>query len=153
MITYQEENWTDVVDEIHILAVDHWKEICAFDREKVVLKPNLVLYEAINKEKLLHVVTVRDSKELIGYYVSIITPHLHYSNTLVADNDIVFLKKEYRKGMTGYKLIKFAVEILKDKVQVIMLGMKVEHAFVNVMERLNFKLTEYKFTMETGYGC
>lgn len=148
MITYQVEEWPDIREGIKPLTVKHWEEIGVFNKEKIPLNPNWELYDILYEQDVLHIVTAEDNKKLVGYYVSIITPYLHYKDTLVAENDVVYLCKEYRKGLTGYKLIKFAVEQLKQRVQVIILNMKAEHPFFSLSKRLGFKLTEYKFTLE-----
>lgn len=148
MITFQEETYSGIIDEIKPLLKLQWEEIGVFDRERIPLKPNWEWYQIIQDKKSLHIITVRDSQKLIGYYVSIITPHIHYKNTLVAENDIVYLDKKYRKGLTGYKLIKFAVEQLKSKVQVVILSMKAKQSFMPLADRLGFKLTDYKLTLE-----
>ena len=148
MITYQEEKYFDIKEEIKPLLKLQWEEIGIFDKEQVSLNPNWDWYQILADKKNLHIITVRDEQKLIGYYISIITPHIHYKNTLIAENDILYLYKDYRKGLTGYKLIKFAIEQLKVKVQVIILSMKAKQSFFPLANRLGFKLTDYKLTLE-----
>jgi hypothetical protein len=58
-------------------------------------------------------------------------------------NDIIFLKKEVRLGMTGVKLIKYAVKCLEEEgVSKIMINTKIHQPFDAVLERLNFKCIE-----------
>lgn len=144
MITYQEEKHSDVIDEIKPLLKLHWEEIGVFNK----LNPNWEWYQILEDKKVLHIITARDDQKLIGYYISIISPHIHYANILIAENDILYLHKNYRKGLTGYKLIKFAIEQLKTKVQAIILSMKAEQSFMPLAQRLGFKLTDYKLTLE-----
>ena len=148
MITFQEEEWPNIVEEMKPLLRVHWQEIGVFDKKQIPLKPNWEWYQIIYNKKSLHIITARDSQKLIGYYVSIITSHIHYMDTLIAENDVVYLQKEYRKGLAGYKLIKFAVEQLKSKVQIVILSMKAKQSFMPLAQRLGFKLTDYKLTLE-----
>lgn len=148
MITFQEEEWPDIVEEMKPLLQTHWRELGPFNKKQIPLKPNWEWYQIIYDNKQLHIVTARNNQKLIGYYVSIITSHIHYMDTLIAENDCLYLQKEYRKGLTGYKLIKFAVEQLKIKVQIIILSMKAEQSFLPLAGRLGFKLTDYKLTLE-----
>ena len=148
MITFQEETYSDVIEEIKPLLKLQWEEVCIFDKERISLKPNWKGYQLLADTKILHIITARDNQKLIGYYVSIITPHIHYMDVLVAENDIVYLDKKYRKGLTGYKLIKFAVEQLKLKVQIIILGMKAKQSFMPLAQRLGFKLADYTLILE-----
>ena len=148
MITFQEETYSNVIEEMKPLVKLQWKEIGVFDKERIPLKPNWEWYQILADKKNLHIITARNNQRLIGYYVSIITPHIHYMDTLIAENDVLYLQKEYRKGLTGYKLIKFAVEQLKSKVQIIILSMKAKQSFLPLADRLGFKLTDYKLTLE-----
>ena len=148
MITYQEETYEDVKKEIIPLLVEHWKEIGTLDKDTAKLKPNWTWYKTLSDKGFLYVATVRKDTKLIGYCVCIIAPHIHYTDIMVAENDILFLKKEYRKGLVGYKLLKYTVSKLKKKVQLITIGTKVKYNFGSVLTKLGFELTEYKFTME-----
>lgn len=148
MITFQEETYIKVKDDIKALLFSHWEELRVLNSSQVLLEPNWDIYKFLFDKNSLHIVTARDNKKLIGYYISIITPLLHYKNTLAAENDVLYLQKKYRKGLTGYKLIKFAIKQLKQRVKVIIFGMKVEHTYFPVAKRLGFELTEYKFTLE-----
>lgn len=148
MITYQEETYEKVKEEIIPLLVEHWREIGTFDKANIKLKPNWAWYKTLSDGGFLYITTVRKDAELIGYCVCIIIPHAHYMDTMVADNDILFLKKEYRKGSTGYKLLRYTLSKLKKKVQLVTIGTKIKYNFGSILTRLGFKLTEYKFTME-----
>lgn len=147
-ITYQVEEWPDVVEGLKPLLEKSWQELDIFDKERFSLKPGWELYQILYDNKNLHVVTARDNNKLIGYYVSIISFHMHHIDTLVADNDSLYLLKEYRKGLTGYKLIKFAVEQLKSIVEIIVLSTNAKQAFLPLANRLGFRLTDYRLVME-----
>lgn len=54
-----------------------------------------------------------DDKDIIGYSFYIMFRHLHY-NMKVAQQDILYLHPDYRKGTTGIKLIKYSEKILKE---------------------------------------
>ena len=148
MITYQEETYEDVREESIPLLVEHWKEIGTLDKNTIKLKPNWAWYKTLSDGGFLHVTTVRKDAELIGYCVCVIVPHIHYMDIMVAENDILFLKKEYRKGFIGYKLLRYTISKLKKKVQLIIIGTKVKYNFGSILTKLGFELTEYKFTME-----
>ena len=98
---------------------------------------------------VLHIVTARDDDKLIGYYVSIIAIHYHYKDALVAENDIHYILPKYRKGWLGYKFLKRVIQFLKARnVDIILHTMKADHSYLPITERLGFKLTDYKLTME-----
>lgn len=144
MITYQEEKLSDMFDEYKEVSKAHWAEIGAH--------PNLNIdwdvYLALEKSGALHITTVRDSKSLVGYVVHILVPHPHYKDRIIAENDNMFLLKEYRKGFAGYTLMKNAIKNLKTKANIITMRTKELDVYKNIMKRLKLKPSEYVFSME-----
>jgi GNAT superfamily N-acetyltransferase len=68
-----------------------------------------------------------------------------------AVNDILYLKKEYRKGRTGIKLIKFAEEYLRDDgVSVLNINTKVHKPFDVLMKHMGFGLIERVYSKYIG---
>lgn len=148
MITFQEEKFSEVKKESLPLLVDHWKEVGTYDKDKIPLKPIWEWYKIFEEKKLLYILTVRKDTKLIGYCTFIMTPHIHHADARMAECDLIYLSPEHRKGLLGYKLLKNAIEVLKYRVQIISISMKLKHLFIPIAERLGFKLTDYKFTLE-----
>jgi len=149
MITFQEESYTKFFSkEFMELYKLHWEEIGAFNKQKIRLLPDWDVYRAMGKQNRLITFTVREDSTLIGYSIFILANHHHYKATSLAENDILYLKPEFRKGLTGYRFIKYCVEKLKKEFDVIILSMKAEYSFEPIVKRLGFKLTDYKFTLE-----
>ena len=148
MITFKEEHYGNFfAAEFMDLYRANWKEIGGYDKQKIKMSPDWDMYRALGKNGNLVTFTIRDTNELIGYNLFIIAQHQHYKNHIVAENDTLYLKPEYRKGYTGYKFIKYCVEELKSKVDIIKLSMKAEYPFESVVKRLGFKLLDYKFIL------
>lgn len=138
MITYQTEKLFGLLDEIKPLLVAHYKEI-ARNQDKVKLNPDYDKYRALDKAGMVHSVTARDEGKLIGYYISIVAPHLHYRDCIMAMNDVLFISPEYRKGFIAFKLLKYGEKTLKDRgVGVIHMNMKLANDFGILMERLGW---------------
>ena len=87
---------------------EHWKEI-ALDKELIKLNPDWEGYARLDGINALRVYTARKDGKLVGYFVVIVGKSLHYRDHLFANNDIIFLAKSARRGLTGMKLIKYAV--------------------------------------------
>lgn len=144
MITYQVERLADMLDEMKPLFDDHWEEIALF-KDEVKLDPDYDKYLLMESNGFIHVCTARDDGALIGYFVSIITPHLHYKQSKTLASDIYFIKPEYRKGRTGIRLFQFAEnEWRKEGVQVAYVGAKVSNDVTKVWERLGYRVVENK---------
>lgn len=150
MITYQEEALADCLEEMKPLLESHWEEI-AIHKEVVKLDPDYDKYLLLDNMGMLHVLTVRDEGVLIGYFISFIQPHMHYKSTIYAVNDILYLDKEYRKGLTGYKMFKRAEELLTEiGVDVIVIHSKVNKDFKSLMDKLGFNMVENTYSKFVG---
>ena len=150
MIEYKEETFDQVIDEIKPLLEDHYDEI-ALDKEAIKLNPDYGIYKSLCDSGVMRVITARDGNKLVGYCVCIIKYHLHYKDSLTAFNDIFYISKEYRKGLTGVKLFIKTEEILKKYgVQRIAMNTKVHHDVGAIFDRLGYKETERVFTKMIG---
>jgi len=149
-ITYQIESMSQCVDEMSDLWELHWQEI-ALDRQKVKLEPDIKTFELLEETGQLSIVTVRDDGKLVGYHVSLVRPHLHYSSSLTAYVDMYFLHPDYRGGMAGYKMFKCVEAVLKLRgVQRIYTGTKLHKDMGKLFERLGYNETERLFVKWIG---
>ena len=147
MITFQEETLDQIRGkELEDILKLHAEELPDFSFSP---KPDWKVYQQLEDMNILHIVTARDNKKLVGYCVSIIAVHHRYKNTVIAENDVHYLLPEYREGWTGYKFLKHVIQLLKARnVNIILHNMKVDHSYLPLTERLGFKLIEYKVAME-----
>lgn len=153
MITYQTEKWRTVLPEMEPLLVEHWREI-ALGHDKVPLDVARERYQQLCDEGSLHIVAVRDSGQLVGYHVAIVSGHLHYLSTLHGITDVYFLLPQYRKGRTGIHLFQ--------RVEAEMRGLGVKKLFTGaklhtangqsgrLFEYLGYQPTETLFTKYIG---
>jgi hypothetical protein len=152
MIIFQKEKLSDILDEAKPLFHEHWEEI-AGNKDKYPLNVNYDVYLALDKTGALHVVTARDNGKLVGYVITIVLPHLHYMDCLTAMNDILMLKKEYRRGTTGIRMLKFSEESLNERgVMRHILHIKTCLDWGKIAERLGYIQTEktYEKTVCSG---
>ena len=150
MIEYKEETFDQVIDEIKPLLENHYDEI-ALNKDSIKLNPDYGIYKNLCDSGVMRVVTARNDNKLIGYCVCIIKYHLHYKDSLTAFNDIFYIAKEYRKGLTGVKLFIKTEEILKQYgVQRVSMNTKVHHDVGAIFDRLGYKETERVFTKMIG---
>jgi hypothetical protein len=139
---FAHESYVNVKNEIKPLLDEHWKEI-ALHQDDIKLEPNWNAYSRMAEQGALRVYTARKSGQLVGYFVVFVLPSMHYMRHLFANNDILFLKKAERKGTTGIRLIKFAVEELKKEgVTLINVNVKKKQDFGPVMEHIGFEHIE-----------
>lgn len=153
MVTFELAPYSVLREEIKPLIVGHWEEI-ALDRSSIALDPDWDEYDAMAARGELHLLTARNDGELVGYYVGIVKPHLHYKSSLTAYNDIIYIKPQYRQGMTGVRLFKEVERTLKERgVQRMYMNTKEHLNFGVILERLGYKKAETIYTKRIQYDA
>lgn len=150
MPSYQQEFLASVYVEIQQLIKDHWQEI-AVNKDHIKLNPDWDAYEALEKDNKLKIFTARENNKLIGYFVVITGYNIHYKDHLFAANDVLYLAREHRKGLTGMKLMRFAENCLKaDGVSVITVNSKAHRPFDKLMEYMRYNMIERVYQKYIG---
>ena len=153
MITYQREQVSDVLSEIKPLLEMHWREIAHY--QDIPLEP---LWDWYQRAPGVRVFTARLNGELIGYVVFGIGPSKHYSGSIQAAQDILYLHPEHRAGRTGYKLIKYCDEQLRaEGVQVVYQHAKVAKDFGRLLVAIGYEPVDTiygrRLDKENPHGC
>ena len=140
---YQHENYGNVREEIKPLIIKHWEEI-ALNQDIIELNPDWDAYGELDRSGLLRVFTVRNKVEsLVGYFVVIVSRSLHYKDHVFANNDIIFVLPEYRKGTTGIKLIDFAErELEAEGIRALNINTKDHQSFDAILQRRGYQMIE-----------
>lgn len=140
-ILYQAEPLEPLWPEVYPLLVEHWQEIAQFP--DITLAPDVPLYKALDEAGMLRIYTARAAGKLIGYVAFIVRTHMHYRDSLQAQQDVLFLQAEHRRGLTGIRLLRFAEADLQQLgVQVVYQHVKTAHDFGPILERLGYGLVE-----------
>lgn len=150
MITYQVESFKDNLEELKLLFHDHYNEI-GHNVDRVELNPDYEQFLIMEELNMLHLVTVRDDSQIIGYYLSVISPLLHFKHIKNAYNDAIYLVPKYRKGIIAYRMLQFAEkELIKVGVKRITIHMKVDYPFDSLCEKLGMTYIERHYMKEIG---
>jgi len=140
--SYQQEFLSSVYVEVQQLIKEHWQEI-AVNKDRIKLNPDWDAYEALEKNNRLKIFTAREDGNLAGYFVVITGVNIHYKDHLFAQNDVLYLSKEHRKGFTGIKLIKFAEQCLKeDGISVLNINTKDHKPFDKLLDYMGYNMIE-----------
>lgn len=112
------------VDEMRALAGDlfraHYDEITRH-KDVCALDPNWPAYEHLEASGALLVLGAWDSSVLVGYSVTMLAPHLHYRDTIIAQNDVLFVSPDSRGSRAGLALIKTTERMAKERGAALML--------------------------------
>jgi GNAT superfamily N-acetyltransferase len=141
-ITYQQESLATCANDAKDLLHSHWEEV-AVNKDVIKLNPDWDAYYNLEEVGILKIFTARSDGVLVGYFVVLCRTHIHYKDHIFAANDILYLHKDYRKGFTGAKLMKFAEKCLQeDGVSVLVVNTKRHKPFDSLLEWLGYKHVE-----------
>lgn len=104
MIAYSREKVSRVRDEIMPLLLKHYAEIGQSD---LVVMPDWDAYLKAEEQGRVFVLTARSDGVLIGYNVMLLAAHMHYAEARIAQNDVIYVMPEHRRGKIGIGLIKY----------------------------------------------
>ncbi len=138
-IAYALEPFSDaLLCEFLPLLKEHYAEL--WKHRDIPLSPDFQRYYAMSQAGMLHIVTARSEGKLIGYCVSMLMKGLHYSGAGFASVDIVYLDREYRKGLVAYRMLEFMESDLKGKgITFIQHHVKPEPDFSPLLSRMGFE--------------
>lgn len=108
MLTAQVEPFTPNIPEWKMLIPGHWEKL-ALDRDKVPLAPQWHEYRRKEADGSLLFVALRDRGRMVGYWLAVIAPALHYETCLTATMDVWNVLPEYESGTASMILMR-AVE-------------------------------------------
>lgn len=139
-MNFQRERFDTIFDEAYPLFELHFKEIAHY--QDIPLAPELKTYTHLEDIGAARTFTSRDeSGALIGYAVFFVKHNIHYSSSLQASQDIIFLHPEKRGE--GYKFIAWCDEQLRaEGVQVVYHHTKAKHSFGPTLERMGYELVD-----------
>jgi GNAT superfamily N-acetyltransferase len=96
------------------LMTEHWGEI-ATNKDVLRLDPDFQRYAQLVMDGKLVVVTARDGDAMIGYFLAIVSKHLHYKDVLCATEDLHYVHPRYRGRGIGVGMIRATEAVLAQK--------------------------------------
>jgi hypothetical protein len=135
---YSEEKADVIINRVDFLEI-HYDEL-ALHKDTIPLNPDYDRYLSLESKNQLKIYTLRtDEHILIGYAVFFISPMIHYKSTICATNDLLYISKEYRQGMTGIKFIKYCETKLHEHgVHKITWHIKESNNFIPILKRMGY---------------
>ncbi len=111
MVITEERVTLKLLEEVWPLLELHEEELNIWGRK---LSPDKAMYIRSSALGTFAAYIAREDGKVIGYAAYWIVRHPHYE-IAVASQDILFLHKDYRKGLLGVRLIKESEKGLKEK--------------------------------------
>jgi len=140
------------LDEFKVLAnplfEEHYEEI-ARNKQVMKLKPNWQLYDQMDATGWLYIYLAMQGDVCIGYSMNIMMYHLHYADLRIAQNDVLFVKKEFRGGRLGLRLLKATEDHAKSEGCKLMLWHAKENtALDKLLPKLKYGVQEIMYSKE-----
>lgn len=138
---FQRERAIDLWPEIMPLLEKHWHEIAHY--ADIKLEPDVKAYNWADDFGALRCFTARVGETLVGYAIYFVRPNLHYTSSLQASQDVLFLLPEYRGKLIGAQFIAWCdAQLQAEGVQVVTQHVKAEHNFGPLLERMGYQLVD-----------
>jgi GNAT superfamily N-acetyltransferase len=107
------------IDRAWPLLEEHYAELATVP-DIMLLKPDVERYQTLEAAGNLFAIGMFDAhvdggETLVGYSVNIVCTNLHYGDLLICQNDLLFVRKSHRRGMTGMRLITATERAAKDR--------------------------------------
>lgn len=144
-IVFAEETFTSLFDEVAPLLRAHHEEISI--HKDIILSPSFERYEKLQMSGVLKVFTVRDSGEIIGYASFFLYPSLHFSESMHAVQDAVYIKKDKRGIGLGSQFIDYCDYKLKLMgAEIVYHHVKTTNDWGSLLKKKGYALEEYIYS-------
>lgn len=124
--------------DIEQLIEKHYQEL-TLDKDVMTLAPSWSIYRKRIEDGSMVATGIKHDGRLIGYCVWFLSQHLHYEHNTVANNDVLFIDAEHRKGMLGIKFIKYQEQVLQELgVSKVLWHVKLARDFRKILHRMGY---------------
>ena len=130
------------------LFQEHYEEI-ALRKDLMELRPNWPMYDALDQSGSLFIYLAMQGDVCIGYSMNLVANHLHYADLKYSQNDVLFIKKEFRGGRIGLRLMKVTEEHAKSLgCKVMLWHAKERTTLAALLPRLKYGVQDIMFSKE-----
>ena len=152
MVTFAREDWVDARGDIESLTGAHYAEMTSFP--DIPLDVDWAFYAAVADAGVLRTFTAREKGLLIGYAIFVVRRHPHYQGHVWANNDVIWVHPDHRRGGGGRDFVRFISRSLEDGgADVIHMRTKIKHPELkNLLESLGFFADEIGMSKRLNYG-
>lgn len=142
MLTAAPESWATLIEEMKPMLPDHYAEL-ALNQDRVPMSPQYHVYDERDAQGMVMAIALRDSGELVGYFIGFVAPGLHYSTCLTLQLDIFWIHPDHRGQKGGVMLFKaMEAEAKRRGVQRLFVGSKTQVPADFLFEKLGYVKVE-----------
>ncbi len=139
---------TENIKEMWELFVLHREELATY-KHIMKVNPDVAMYKILEDTGKIFTLALYDENKIVGYSVTLVFTHMHYSDTIHAQNDLIFVHPDYRRGRHGIKLIAETERIAKERgAKFIIFHGKEGTKFCELMPKMGYTVHDIVFTKE-----
>lgn len=149
-VTFQEEFFLDAYQDAKEIIKRNNAETGYLSDE--YFEPRKEVWAELNAQDKFRVFTMRTmNNELVGYAGFYVTEHVLYPGKFMAQQDLLFVDKEYR-GLKAFRFLKWVDEFLEEMgFDLIARTVSMKNpGFADVLSRMGYKLLEKNYVKELG---
>lgn len=144
--TFHIERFADVYTEMYPLLEAHYDELSQHKEKGFPLAPQAEIYQQRDNSGNLLMVIAREAGEIVGYFVGVVAPALHYRSCLTCSPDIFYVKPDRRRDGTAAGMFAFVeAELRRRGVKAWMVGSKVAHDVTKLFEFMGMEPFEVTY--------
>lgn len=95
LVSIQEEKWKGYFQEALPLWKEHYAEVGP-DADRFPFEPDTHLYQVLEEQGALSILTMRKKGKMIGYFVGAVLPYAYSKSHLVLHEHLLFIQKKHR---------------------------------------------------------
>ena len=142
----REELTKDLYDEIEPMFEDYHEEVQTNGQR---LNPSFNIYSITADNGYLGLYTIRFGEEVVGFLTVVCGEDQHCEHHMIANHDLMFVKKDHRSYKLFKRLLSFVETDLKGLgVNGLHMGCTLKKDLSPLYERSGYELTEYKYYKE-----
>ena len=148
MLHYKVEPVVTLIDEINQLSELHYDEVSTHKHIKK-LDPDWDQFRDMEIMGVARFFTARDHGRLVGYFITLTGPHLHFKTCTMAHCDAVYLHPHYRP-LNAVRFFEAAINDLREntKADILSIHMKLHVPFRGLLTKLGAEQTEENWELE-----
>jgi GNAT superfamily N-acetyltransferase len=134
---FQRERPADLWAELEPLCERHRQEISKF--KEIPLGIDKAAYERMDENGFLRLWTVRLDGAIIGYCACVVKENPHYTSSLQAHEDVLYVAPEYRKTGIGWRFLRHIDEsLMAEGVSLVYRHVKFDHDHSPLLARMGY---------------
>ena len=146
MVAIREIRATEWIEQAWRLLEAHREELTT-NKGLMILKPDISTYEMLESKNALLSLGAFDGDEIVGYSVNIMAHNLHYSDLMMCQSDVLYVREDKRQGPAGLKLMRETERLAKERgAQMMLWHAKPDTNLNALLPHLNYSVQETIYT-------